>query len=69
MNFPSLFFLFLNLIQELLALGERIGYVSTGLPDELISRCLTQTVYCAPNENQDDQEEGNCIICLVRFST
>nr|CAD1841930.1 unnamed protein product [Ananas comosus var. bracteatus] len=53
--------------EELLALGERIGYVSTGLPDELISRCLTQTVYCAPNENQDDQEEGNCIICLEEY--
>lgn len=49
--------------QELLALGERIGSVSTGLSEDLISRCLTESIYCSADQMQ---EEGNCVICLVR---
>lgn len=49
--------------QELLALGERIGNVSTGLSETLISKCLTELIYCSSDQFQ---EEEKCIICLVR---
>lgn len=50
--------------QELLALGERIGNVSTGLSEDLISKCLVETIYYSLVDNQ---EEGRCVICLVRI--
>lgn len=50
--------------EELLALGERIGCVSTGLSEDLISKCLTEKVYCSPGQSQD---EGNCVICLEEY--
>jgi len=53
------------LFQELLALGERIGNVSTGLSEEIISGCLQEITHCQSNQFEDDQEEGKCAICLV----
>lgn len=50
--------------EELLALGERIGSVSTGLSEDLISRCLTESIYCSADQMQ---EEGNCVICLEEY--
>lgn len=50
--------------QELLALGERIGNVSTGLSEDLISKCLTESIYCSSGQFQD---ESSCVICLVRI--
>lgn len=50
--------------EELLALGERIGSVSTGLSEALISKCLTQTIYCSSDLTQD---EGTCVICLEEY--
>lgn len=50
--------------QELLALGERIGHVSTGLSEDLISKYLTETIYCS---SEPSQEEEACAICLVCF--
>ncbi|XP_044487187.1 probable E3 ubiquitin-protein ligase ZFP1 [Mangifera indica] len=50
--------------EELLALGERIGYASTGLSDDLISKCLTETIYCSSDQIQ---EEGTCVICLEEY--
>lgn len=50
--------------QELLALGERIGSVNTGLRDDQLHKCLTETVYCSSDQVQ---EEGRCVICLVLF--
>lgn len=52
-----------DLLQELLALEERIGYVSTGLPDDRISKCLKETTYRTSDESQDD----SCVICMVFF--
>ncbi|KAJ4850710.1 hypothetical protein Tsubulata_005617 [Turnera subulata] len=49
--------------EELLALGERIGSVSTGLSEDLISKCLTEAVYCS----SDRIEEGICVICLEEY--
>ncbi|XP_057984161.1 probable E3 ubiquitin-protein ligase ZFP1 isoform X2 [Malania oleifera] len=50
--------------EELLALGERIGNVSTGLSEDLISKCLTETIYCSSDQIQ---EEGTCVICLEEY--
>lgn len=51
--------------EELIALGERIGTVSTGLTDDDISRCLITIIY-ASDCNQDS-EEGSCVICLDEY--
>merc|ERR1712183_1058884 len=50
--------------EELLALGERIGNVSTGLSEDLISKCLTETIHCSSDQIQ---EEGSCVICLEEY--
>lgn len=50
--------------EELLALGERIGNVSTGLSEDLISKCLRETIYCSSDQMQ---EEGTCVICLEEY--
>ncbi|KAK4272888.1 hypothetical protein QN277_021382 [Acacia crassicarpa] len=50
--------------EELLALGERIGHVSTGLSEDLISKCMTETIYCS---SEQIQEEGTCVICLEEY--
>ncbi|KAK7337049.1 hypothetical protein VNO77_17607 [Canavalia gladiata] len=50
--------------EELLALGERIGYVNTGLSEDLFSKCLTETIYCSSEPSQD---EGTCVICLEEY--
>lgn len=52
--------------EELLALGERIGHVNTGLSDETISKCLEETTFCCPNDIQE-QEKEKCVICLEEY--
>lgn len=37
-------------IQGLLALEEQIGYVSTGLSEETISKCLEKSLYSSKTE-------------------
>lgn len=61
--------------QELLALGERIGNVNTGLPEEAITSKLKTRTYStfAININLEeaapiDQETDSCIICQVILS-
>ncbi|XP_059667653.1 probable E3 ubiquitin-protein ligase ZFP1 [Cornus florida] len=51
--------------EELLALGERIGNVNTGVSEDLLSRCLTESIYCSSDEFQ---EEGKCVICLEEYN-
>ncbi|KAE8692480.1 RING/U-box domain-containing protein [Hibiscus syriacus] len=50
--------------EELLALGERIGSVNTGLSVDSISKCLTETIYCSSDQIQD---ESCCVICLEEY--
>ncbi|ESW34731.1 hypothetical protein PHAVU_001G176000 [Phaseolus vulgaris] len=50
--------------EDLLALGERIGSVNTGVSEDLFSKCLTETIYCSSEQSQD---EGNCVICLEDY--
>ncbi|GLT89756.1 hypothetical protein SLE2022_077280 [Rubroshorea leprosula] len=50
--------------EELLALEERIGNVSTGLSEDLISKCLTESVFF---ELELFQEKETCVICLEEY--
>ncbi|CAA0842909.1 E3 ubiquitin-protein ligase MBR2 [Striga hermonthica] len=50
--------------EELLVLGERIGSVCTGLSDDLISKCLTESILCSSDQSEDD---GRCVICLEEY--
>ncbi|KAF5729508.1 hypothetical protein HS088_TW21G01675 [Tripterygium wilfordii] len=49
--------------EELLALGESIGSVSTGLSEDVMSKCLMVTTYCSDKT----QEEVSCAICLEQY--
>ncbi|OMO71544.1 Zinc finger, RING-type [Corchorus capsularis] len=49
--------------EELLALGERIGNVNTGLPENLMSECLKETIY----SSDKNQQEATCAICLEEY--
>ena len=55
-------------VQELLALEERIGDVSTGLSEDAIRTSLSETIYCMSDRFQDGQDEDRCAICLVNLS-
>ncbi|XP_059666093.1 probable E3 ubiquitin-protein ligase ZFP1 isoform X2 [Cornus florida] len=50
--------------EELLALGERIGNVNTGLSEDMIFKCLTEIMYCS---SDDKPQEGTCVICLEEY--
>ncbi|KAK4766306.1 hypothetical protein SAY87_007948 [Trapa incisa] len=50
--------------EELLALGERIGSVNTGLSEDSISKCLKETTYCPLDQMQ---KEETCVICLEAY--
>ncbi|XP_062157504.1 probable E3 ubiquitin-protein ligase HIP1 [Alnus glutinosa] len=50
--------------EELLALGERMGNVSTGLSENVISRCLMETTY---SSSKLILEEERCAICLEEY--
>lgn len=56
--------------QELLELGERIGYVSTGLKEEEIGRCLRKIKLSLINDlsaHLSKQVDRKCSICQVSF--
>uniref|UniRef100_A0A0E0JEC0 RING-type E3 ubiquitin transferase n=1 Tax=Oryza punctata TaxID=4537 RepID=A0A0E0JEC0_ORYPU len=53
--------------EDLLALGESIGNVNTGLADEKISGCVREVIYCSSDEQQNDQDDGKCAICLEEY--
>uniref|UniRef100_A0A151UD75 RING-type E3 ubiquitin transferase n=1 Tax=Cajanus cajan TaxID=3821 RepID=A0A151UD75_CAJCA len=60
--------------EDLLALGERIGNVSTGLSEETITTQLKTKTYLMratainlEEEASDDQETDSCIICQDEF--
>ena len=59
--------------QELLALGERMGTVSTALTEEAFSECLKTSIYeSTPMEDvstnlESDKDDIRCSICQVLF--
>ena len=47
-----------------------MGNVNTSLADEKISKCVKEVVCCSSDQmqiDQDDQDDGSCVICLVHF--
>ncbi|KAI4318887.1 hypothetical protein MLD38_032544 [Melastoma candidum] len=52
--------------EDLLALGERIGSVSTGLSEESMKKCLIEYLYYSYNRSQDD---NRCVICLEEYES
>uniref|UniRef100_A0A1J3GIC2 RING-type E3 ubiquitin transferase n=1 Tax=Noccaea caerulescens TaxID=107243 RepID=A0A1J3GIC2_NOCCA len=68
--------------EELLALEERIGTVSTALTEEEISKCLKTSIYqmkpssygsmtkspCDHKEDADQKEEAKCSICQEEYT-
>ncbi|KAG2595517.1 hypothetical protein PVAP13_5KG080500 [Panicum virgatum] len=56
--------------EDLLALGEFMGNVNTGLADEKISKCVREVVCCSSDQmqnDQEDQDDGSCVICLEDY--
>ncbi|KAF5207615.1 E3 ubiquitin-protein ligase mbr2 [Thalictrum thalictroides] len=51
--------------EELLALEERIGNVSTGLSEDTMSKCLRERVHYP----SDHIEESTCVICLEEYKS
>ncbi|GLT70112.1 hypothetical protein SLA2020_422100 [Shorea laevis] len=49
--------------EELLALGERIGNVSTGLSENVMSECLKVSTYSSDKK----EEDATCSICLEEY--
>ncbi|RWW13373.1 hypothetical protein GW17_00022915 [Ensete ventricosum] len=52
--------------EELLALGERIGNVNTGLSEEKILNCLRQRKYVS-NASEPSEEAEPCCICREEY--
>ena len=58
--------------QQLLELGDKIGYVSTGLKEDEISRCLRKIKGSIMNDlppNLPMHVDKKCSICQVSFSS
>jgi len=53
--------------EELLALGERIGNVNTGLADEKLSSCVMEITCCSSARTHGDTESARCVICLEDY--
>jgi len=54
--------------EELLALGERIGNVSTGLTDESFAKCLKIRTYSSSTESSAaDETSQKCSICQEEY--
>jgi hypothetical protein len=53
------------MLQDLLALGERIGTVSTGLSDDALSKCLKRSLYVPTTSSSHEDGDIKCIICQV----
>ncbi|XP_060173705.1 probable E3 ubiquitin-protein ligase HIP1 [Lycium barbarum] len=60
--------------EELLALEERIGSVSTALPEEALSKCLRRSIYqgmaseTEPLEADGDRDDVKCSICQEEYA-
>lgn len=58
--------------EQLLDLGDRIGYVSTGLKDDDISHCLRKMKNSIPNDlhtNSRTHIDKKCIICQEEYES
>ncbi|XP_006659235.1 uncharacterized protein LOC102701929 [Oryza brachyantha] len=53
--------------EELLALGETIGTVSTGLSDDELSKCLKRILYVPSASTSYEDGDIKCIICQEEY--
>lgn len=55
--------------EELLALEERMGTVSTALPEEDLAKCLTRIIYqgTAGYRKDEDEDDVKCCICQEEY--
>ncbi|KAL2896858.1 putative E3 ubiquitin-protein ligase HIP1 [Bienertia sinuspersici] len=51
--------------EELLALEERMGTVSTGVPEDVLGKCLKRSIYQGIAECREDENDVKCSICQV----
>ncbi|XP_062184468.1 probable E3 ubiquitin-protein ligase RHG1A [Phragmites australis] len=54
--------------EELLALGERIGTVNTGLSDDALSKCLKRSLYMPTASGSHEDCDKKCSICQEEYS-
>uniref|UniRef100_A0A0D9X5Q3 RING-type E3 ubiquitin transferase n=1 Tax=Leersia perrieri TaxID=77586 RepID=A0A0D9X5Q3_9ORYZ len=53
--------------EELLALGETIGTVSTGLSDDELSKCLKRILYVPSASTSHEDGDIKCIVCQEEY--
>lgn len=53
--------------EELLALGERIGTVNTGLSDDALSACLNRRLYMPTASGSHEDCERKCSVCQEEY--
>ncbi|KAK3160411.1 hypothetical protein QOZ80_1BG0059100 [Eleusine coracana subsp. coracana] len=53
--------------EDLLALGEFIGNVNTGVAEDKISGCVREVVCCSSDPSQNDEDDGTCVVCLEDY--
>ncbi|KAK3141590.1 hypothetical protein QOZ80_4BG0335860 [Eleusine coracana subsp. coracana] len=53
--------------EELLALGERIGTVNTGLSDDALSKCLNRSLYMPTASSCHEDCDRKCSICQEEY--
>lgn len=51
--------------QELLALEEMMGTVSTAVPENVLDRCLERSIYQGIAECREEENDVKCSICQV----
>lgn len=54
--------------EELLALEERIGTVSTGVPEEDLRKCLKRTSYHGFSDCVENEDDVKCSICQEEYA-
>nr|CAB3488172.1 unnamed protein product [Digitaria exilis] len=53
--------------EELLALGERIGTVNTGLSDEALAKCLNRNIYMSTTSDTHEDCDRKCSVCQEEY--
>lgn len=54
--------------EELLALEERMGTVSTGVPEEALTECLKKHIYQDSRDSRGNVDDSKCSICQEEYS-
>ncbi|KAH9616341.1 hypothetical protein KSS87_001258 [Heliosperma pusillum] len=54
--------------QELLALGDRMGTVSTPVPEEDLAKCLEKSVFHGTMDCSEDENDIKCSICQEEYA-